>query len=44
MTKGIEHNRSDKKRPQRSLKEKRAQKTEKRAAKNARTVSPETLQ
>lgn len=44
MTKGIESTHNEKKRPQLSLKEKRAKKTEKRAAKHAHTVTPESLQ
>lgn len=44
MPKGIENLRGDKKKAQHSLKEKRLRKMEKKAAKQARTVTPESLQ
>jgi hypothetical protein len=43
MPKGIEGHKGDKKKAQFSLKEKRLRKVEKRAAKHARTVTPESL-
>ena len=44
MSKGIENTRNEKKHAQLSLKEKRAKKSEKRAAKQARTVTPDSIQ
>ncbi|MCB1113480.1 MAG: hypothetical protein KDK62_01855 [Chlamydiia bacterium] len=43
MPKGIENSKSGKKKAKLSLKEKRQRKVEKRAAKQHRTVNPESL-